>query len=62
MKGTVFMGTNLTEKNNMFQWDAGYKIIPKGHPTGTIFSKLSVWRSKYCLEFSSTRRRRKISR
>ena len=57
MKGTVFMGTNLTEKKNMFQWDAGYKIIPKGHPTGTIFSKLSVWRSKYCLEFSSTRRR-----
>ena len=31
MKGAAFIWTNLTEKKNMFQWDASYKIIPQGH-------------------------------
>ena len=39
------------------------KIIfwhPQGHPM-TVFSKISVQRNKYCLEFSITRGRLKIS-
>ena len=43
---------------NMFGWVA-FKVS-QGNPT-TVFCKISVWRSKYCLEFSITWGRLKIS-
>ena len=42
-----------TDCHFQYRFDHDVHIIPynQGHPT-TVFCKISVWRSKYCLEFS----------
>ena len=53
----------LLISNIQYRFDHNVHVIPynQGHPT-TVFCKISVWRSKYCLEFSITWGRLKISK